>query len=394
MKKGLLLLLAVVMAFFGVSVKAMASARTDAMSTDVREVNDMDLIWLYPNMVLQYKNTADFRLQNNQAGLGAGGALGAPAGEWGGVISDLGDLGTVGAYVNRPNTFASPLAAFYGTAIASLVAADFNSAIPGWGNNPKNKADIFWAQNIGGADLGLHLNYGDTFNNPGTQSQDWGLSAGLGFTNVGPFSTGDIHVGYNMGSQTFPQDHGISSITAGALFEGALNTDNNIRLFADAQLDNAQIAASPAPGYSDTLALLGVAINHKVSGGKALLNTGLKINYSGTNATADEWSVIWDGGVEAQAYDWLTVRAGIAMPIFDRYYQAGASPSYKDNTLGAAGTAALGTGFTINWENWSLDTDVTVASLENTIAGVAPGRGIFFNGTILTADEADLRYKF
>ena len=61
MKKSLLFLLMGLMAFGGV-VKSMASTRLDGMSSDPRLVEDYDLIWLYPNKVLDYKGTADFRM--------------------------------------------------------------------------------------------------------------------------------------------------------------------------------------------------------------------------------------------------------------------------------------------------------------------------------------------
>ena len=94
MKKSVLFLMSALIVF-GATVQTHASARLDSLSLDVRQVDDIDLIWLYPNKVLEYKNTADFRLSSN-------GLLGNGTNEWGGFIADESSLGgVVGVYVNR-----------------------------------------------------------------------------------------------------------------------------------------------------------------------------------------------------------------------------------------------------------------------------------------------------
>jgi hypothetical protein len=96
----------------GVASVAKADARLDGMGADVRQVDDVDGIWLYPNQVLQYNNTVDFRLNNTGfgstvagAGLADPAATGIGINNWGGVIHDLGDdFGTIATYVNRPGS--------------------------------------------------------------------------------------------------------------------------------------------------------------------------------------------------------------------------------------------------------------------------------------------------
>src|SRR5271155_3736405 len=90
----------------GVATVAKADSRLDGMGADVRQVDDVDGIWLYPNQILQYKNTVDFRLNPTGLGSTVAGELvngnGIGTNEWGGVIHDLGDdFGTIATYVNR-----------------------------------------------------------------------------------------------------------------------------------------------------------------------------------------------------------------------------------------------------------------------------------------------------
>ena len=107
--KKVLLAMMVGLTAFGISMKASASARLDSMTADSREVDDIDLIWLYPNKVLDYKNTVDFQLAPD-------GDFGEGTDEWGGVLTELSpDLGVLGVYVNRPLLEASSsLQAFSG----------------------------------------------------------------------------------------------------------------------------------------------------------------------------------------------------------------------------------------------------------------------------------------
>lgn len=284
MKKGLLLLVAGLMAF-GATVSAMASARIDSMSSDPREIEDIDLIWLYPNKVLEYKNTVDFRL--NEGGFEKD--FGDGTDEWGGVIAEESVLGGVlGVYVNRPNVsftsahstvngpddFNDPLRYYF-----SNVAGDKHFA------DIQNVFDLFYAQNIGGADLGVHLNYGDNANTGGFFAEDvWGLSVGLGFANVGPFSQLNLHADYDMGHFTANEatpihDNGVYAIKLGALAQADLSTDNFTRLFADFSLNQDNRTDWDDEDLSSFTGLIGASCNHKVNGGKGLVSTGLIFDY-------------------------------------------------------------------------------------------------------------------
>jgi hypothetical protein len=114
-------------------------------------------------------------------------------------------------------------------------------------------------------------------------------------------------------------------------------------------------------------------------------------------------NISWGANVDAKVSDWLKVRAGLRKSIFNRTgYNVtivGGTPVIKTTVTGtadalAAAGAAFSTGFGIHWQNFVLNTNVTAASLESSIANVAPGNGIFFGGSILTVAEADLGYAF
>ncbi len=410
MKKGLLLLLAGLMAFFGMSAKAMADARTDSMSADVREIGDIDLIWYYPNMILDYKGTADFRLNTN----GLGGTFGDGVGEWGGVIVDetstLG--GVVATYVNRPNTLETTA----GTLIAPLpvLGTPLRSYFTPAGNitsDATNIFDEFWATDLGGgSNLGFHFGYGDN-GLPADQAAQWSLSAGLGVGAVGPFNTLNIHADYateditDTALATNNKSQGISSVKVGVLGRSDVSDTNYINSFLDLTFDNDNLTNLDDETASDTTLVLGLACNHKIDSGKGLLSTGLMFGWLGgdteTEATTtkiydDEntWDLLWNGSVEAEATDWLTVRAGLQKLIVGRQFESNPA-SYTDNSSGD--DVAFSTGFGINWENWVLNGDVEAETLEGTISGVQPGKGIFFGGAgenIVTVEEADLSYKF
>ena len=405
MKKGLMLLVAGLMAF-GATVSAMASARLDSMSTDAREVEDMDLIWLYPNKVLEYKNTVDFRLNSDNYG-----DYGNGTDEWGGVIADESALGGVlGVYVNRPNElhtashdtvdsmdFARDPIRYTWTGVGGDYHFEFNNIL-----------DLFWAQNVGGADLGVHVNYG---NNHGTgifwDDDSMGLGVGLGLGAVGPFSQLNIHADYDAGHMTRHDptpvhDNGIYSIKLGALGQADLSTDNYARVFADLSLNQDNRTDWDGYNFSDFTALVGASCNHKVNGGKGLVSTGLIADYvgsseKGSGITEDIWNLVWTGSVESEVSSWLTLRAGIQKAIVSRDYFSDPA-QYFDS---ANDNVKFSTGFGITWENFTLDGDVDVASLENSIADVAPGNGIFFSnptgtndGNMFFVTSADLRYKF
>jgi hypothetical protein len=382
---------------FGIGTGALAAmlglsgdARLDSLSADVREVEDPDLIWLYPNKVLEYKNSIDFRLGN----LSGGGTH-----EWAGFLMDTGDgFGVLGAYVNRPNfeykpasniTYGNIASGYYWFPVGAqgYFGSDYDN------NYSNNMLDLFWAKPIGGADLGLHFNYGETFS--AVQSENFGLSAGLGFANAGIFSEGNIHADLLVNKVTdgVIKDNGVYTILFGTLWQAGLDADNNVRLFGD--MSQNQCKLNPAD-TSITLVNLGGSLNHKIGGGKSLISTGLILDYAGgsdnvSGEKLDSWIAVWNGAVEVQTVSWLTLRAGIEKAVVARSYDTAFTPTYQDNA--SAGTQ-FSAGFGINWQNWILDVNTIVGNLESSIQNVHPGNGLFVSGNILTSSEANLRYKF
>ena len=256
-----------------------------------------------------------------------------------------------------------------------------------------NTLDLFCAKPIGGADLGLHFNYGEVFGT--TQSENFGLSVGLGFANVGIFSQGNIHADFLMSNITSGtiKDNGIYTIAVGTLWQAGLDADNDIRLFGDMNQDQTKISTTD---LAMTMIDLGTSINHKIAGGKGLVSMGLILDYEGgdeknLSENANTWAAIWNASVEARVADWLTLRSGIEKAIVARIYDSIESPTYQD---GGATGVGFSTGFGINWQNWTLDVATTAGSLENSIQNIQPGNGIFFAGDILQSLEANLTYKF
>lgn len=98
--------------------------------------------------------------------------------------------------------------------------------------------------------------------------------------------------------------------------------------------------------------------------------------------------------MESEVASWLTLRAGIQKAIVSRGYDSedAVNETYFDNSRD---DVKFSTGFGINWQNFTLDADVNVESLEeDSLADVEPGRGIFFGGDLVEVSTADLRYKF
>ncbi|HVZ79658.1 MAG TPA: hypothetical protein VHE12_02525 [bacterium] len=427
MKKGLLMLLAGFMAL-GVAVKASASARLDGMAADVRQVEDIDLIWLYPNKVIDYKNTVDFRLADDYNGWGGG------TNEWGGAIVDekAAGLGVIGVYVNRPHRMYSAWAnlANHPYGLQPLSGETWANVGNDWfvyglHNNQRN-LDLFWADSLGStADLGIHFTYGDGLDNQGGfpstyDSQDYSLAVGLGFTDVAPFNQLNVHAEYQMQNASFNngslKDNGISSILIGAMGSADLSSDNSIRPFIDTRIDSenlTDIAGDPF-SWSGWGLMFGASCAHKVNGGKGTVSTGLTFDYYGADQkdpnfdsfgsfTADQYYAIWNAMVESQMNSWLTLRTGIAKLIFARDYVSNntANATWYDPTNDPV---VFSMGFSVAVENFTLDASIDVNSLENSLANIQPGNGIFFGsdynennnnvGAMFQVATADLKYKF
>ena len=390
---------------FGASFQASASARLDSMTSDSREVDDIDLIWLYPNKVLDYKNTVDFRLAPN-------GDFGEGVSEWGGVITEVSpDLGVWGVYVNRPGFEASPLA---GT-VEGILPTILTGIQRPIGNFPlfidENSAvDAFWAKDLDGAGLGLRFNYASEF----PEITTFSLSAGLGFSNVGPFDELNIHLDYGWSYSEDVLDvrvHNISTWKAGVLAASALDKDSSLRFFLDGESNQANLDSLTEPVAFNLPSLgldLGLSANRKINGGKGLVLTGLIFDYMNINApdgitegttippfTIDTWYLVWNASLEYRVYDWLTLRSGLAKALVARAYQTEAipEPTYFDV---ADDPVVFNLGFGINWQNFILDANVDATSLENSINNIQPGNGLFFTSgdPIAQVVSADLKYKF
>lgn len=410
MKKSLLMLLAGFMVL-GASAKVFADARLDSMGADARQIGDIDLIWMYPNMVMDYKNTADFRLGSNNVGFGDGNN------EWGGALVEIDpDFGVLGAYVNRPNG-STPISKnlFVDSWDSSTLnqEAGVSRVLWNWDTSYQNNLDLFWGKKFGDSDFGLHFNYasGNTDSGPDNdtdlQVSVYSLDAGLGLSNIGPFNSLNIHAGYltqSFNDHAGDKDNGIYNAKLGALATSALNPDNDLRLFADLMFDGYKI-----PNFNDDLSdwnlNLGAAINRKIDGGKGLFSTGLILGYqsftspaSSSNYKVASWDLLWNASLEAPVSDWLTVRTGLTKLIVSRVWDANNNwdndGTYFDNSNDRSQNVQFSTGFGINWQNFTLNASVSAASLENSIQNIQPGKGILFAGNILTVETADLSYKF
>ncbi|MGH7738608.1 MAG: hypothetical protein ACREL1_00530, partial [bacterium] len=291
MKKGLWMLLAGLMTL-GASVSAFASARLDSMAADARQVGDIDLIWLYPNLVVNYKNTADFRLSTD-------GTYGDGSNEWGGALVGVNpDFGVLGVYVNRPEVELSTSAndGLWNFPLLSMLAFDQTGTGTLFITPYENQVDLFWGKNISGGNIGVHFNYG-TGDDADYARDVYSLDAGLGLDNVGPFGVLNLHASYALNNLTDPSDPndkstGVFSATFGALASSDLDAENGIRIFTDANFDGYKAAEAPLAldlGYWGVD--LGGSFNRKIDGGKGLLSTGLTLGYSSFTL----WSTIPDG---------------------------------------------------------------------------------------------------
>ncbi len=403
----------------GVASVAKADTRLDSLGSDAYQIDDVDSIWTYANNLLQYKNTVDFRLNPNGNGTGAafGGAGAAGADEWGGVIHDLGDdFGTIATYVNRPAAISNTQKGLIGSTLTL-----FNNPTTPVGSSinvyaPSSNVDVFWAK----SGLGLHLSYGDNEADvpaagaAAVRSQVWGLSAGFDLGSFMSFTTSEFHVdaaedfltNYALKPAT---DDGVYTFKLGWEGQTTLNSNDSSHVFAELHYDNDSLpmgftgVGAAGQAANDLEVLIGGNIKHNISE-KGFVNTGLEFEYDGINSTTnvgtDAWTLVWNGSVESALNSFLTFRAGLDKIVFNRTYTQGTAAQVDSSLVTAAGittnnNVSFNTGFSVNVENWTLDTDLSVASLEGFIAGPAPGKGIFWGpGTIGAFTEADLRYKF
>jgi len=423
MKKAILWILAGLMTF-GFSLKANASARLDGLAADVREVEDMDLIWLYPNKVLQYKNTVDFKLADNAN------AFSNVNNEWGGVIASETDLGVIGVYVNRPVVMPSAWAPLTSSAYGwfNQTSLSWNAVGAGpfffYPTDGNRSLDIFWADHLGSMDMGLHFTYGDGFaifqaSPVGGDAEDFGVGLGLGFTNLAGFSELNFHGDFqwqNITATSFisgnptAHDAGIFTIKLGALGQADVTKDAFIRPFADLQIDSydaGQLTAFFKESRSNWGLATGTSFNQKINGINGFVSTGLTLDYYEAKFTdffftgdynESRYLIVWNASVESEVFKWLTIRAGLAANVFARVYNSDASlnTTWVDPTNNRVN---FNTGFTLNWADFSLDCKVATLSLENAVQNPDLGGGIFYpsvngNTGILMTDTVDMKFKF
>jgi hypothetical protein len=402
MKKGLLFLVAGLMAF-GVAVQSMASARIDSLSSDVRQVEDMDIIWLYPNKALQYKNTVDWRFVGSPfTTLGS-----TPGDNWGGLLLEEKGLGVVGFYVSKPSRRYTAAQAATGNNFRTTFQyywTQIGNRNPA-GGTPENYVNIFWADSLGDADLGINLSYGNT-GVGGQETSAYGLNVGLGFKDAGPFSEANLHLELGLAPTNIPGDKeymGTYTVKLGGLAQSDIDADTAMRVYADLRMDQDNVQQND---YSDYGALVGIGCNHKVNGGKAVVSHGLAVDYLNiTNGDPvpnnhnhiNMWNLVWYGSAEVEATSWLTLRTGLVSVLVSRVYDDNAGPTYYSNEANPVWSC----GFGVNWQNFVLDCNVNVSSLESLIANPEVGGGILYPSTnpsagtgIVNVVDADLRYRF
>lgn len=402
MKKNFLFFLAMFLTF-GSIYQLRADSRLDGMSADARAIEDMDLIWLYPNKALQYKNTADVRLNDGGSYYSTWEGNNA---EWGGILKDAGDLGVLGLYTGRPE---EPAYAFYDTYDGGYwrqqsvndrtdwlyqndwpmysspwlaVGGVSNWDYAGGGANvlqPNNKADLFWAKSLGDCDLGVRASYADNqayATNGSNDSRDFELHVGVGLATLAPFKEANFRVSFATGSVdngiTGVKDDSIYTVTAGTLLVADMDKENTLRFYGDVNLDHFSLRGAVSPTSDDVVALLGTALNHDL--GKGFINTSLTFGYgwesfktsaAGPVTESAFWEAIWNASLEIPLNGWLTYRTGLTKLVAERYYERNgtAAASYGDAWDNA--TASLNMGLTANVENFTIDALINVAALEN-----------------------------
>lgn len=287
MKKTFWMLCLAVMIFSVSYVRA--DVRSDSLNTDPRFIDDVDLIWFYPNLVTQYKNLFDSRTN----GLSFNNV-------WGGLIDgEHKELGVIGVYVNRPfgydgtRTFNFGAPGWNGTGIGGP-NGNWQIGANNWTapnvfytghfrpNTPENKLDAFWGTGDEKNSFGVQVNYADAEGNVNGTSfplgSSWdqdssnnsssaaykdqkafgdsrvlGVNLGLGTTEFGPFSNTNVHLGYSLGMLDMEEsrspgstpdtdtnslkDNGVFTLTLGALARKDLDENSSMKMFADLYLD-------------------------------------------------------------------------------------------------------------------------------------------------------------
>jgi hypothetical protein len=454
MKKLLLLMLSFFMAL-GAGL-ANASSRSDAMSADINVVEDYDLIFTYPNKVIDYKNTVDFRMQNPGAGT---------ANDWAGILDGKFEkIGVIGVYMSRYTMVAPGSYQAAATDNQVWISNNFATAHPVTVLTPKPVVDLFWGKTFDKLNIGVQLSYADSKSNtttttaaytdvvavPATSEQtidyarQLGLRVGVGMKDLGPFQEANFAAGYavkkfEVSDISSPNPGGNGSLTDDGAYTLDLNADlrhdlgenDNLKVFASFVSDAFGLKGfqqSTPQNNTGTLKTtnmdlgLGVGVNHSVAEGAGLVAGGVKaematrkdtgdtinnngVDYLGaakaafTNDLQEEKTTTLSLpvfiSVEAKVKSWLTLRAGAKYFLYDNSHVTDTYTLATDEIYSSvANTFSFSTGFGMNWKNWVLDGVLSTDQLENSINRVRPGAGVFFNGTMATVAKADLKYKF
>ena len=268
---------------------ALADVRSDSLNVDPRFMDDVDLIWFYPNLVTSYQNLLDGRV--NTVNTNA---------SWGGFINgDDPGLGVWGAYIFRPFGYDGTRSFNFGAPGSLGTGIGVNGSWQIGANNwtapngiynghftpvtPENKLDLFWGSGGDKGSFGLQLNYADAEGNlnntnfplSGTNwdqntsnnsagaaysatksfgdSRVIGMNLGLGLQDLGFFNSADFHLGYSMGILDMEEndtpntnttrdnnslkDNGIYTLSFGGLTRKALDDNSDLRVFAEVDLD-------------------------------------------------------------------------------------------------------------------------------------------------------------
>jgi hypothetical protein len=345
MKKFLMLMLTCLMAL-GAGL-AKASSRTDAMNADINVVEDYDLIFTYPNKVLDYKNTVDFRMGSLTAGT---------SDDWGGILDGkFEQVGVIGVYLHRPNSdiFGGE---YYSDLASNMVLSSLENW---WGSDSYNEMidmakniatpnplfDLFWGKQLGKLGVGVKLNYADSKDN-GTDGEDYtalhgnvasdqyvdearqiGLQVGVGMKDLGPFQEANFAAGYVLGkvqdsysqvtadhlddaaSGVWVRDNGIYAANVNINLRHDIDANNNVKLYANWTVNNFGlkgiddydlINGTTNPRYPDsmseqeryTMFNLGLGANHTVNDGDGLVSAGVKLTMEKDRESA---SLFMDG---------------------------------------------------------------------------------------------------
>jgi hypothetical protein len=198
-----------------------------------QQVDDLDLIWMFPQKIDEY-SLVDYRMEDL-----------TDDDEWGGVIHKDPYIGNWGLYVGRPFNDQSTYPYSYehayiytmygsivdgvGTWATRLNAMGTVGALgkPWWSaldNDPENKLDLFKSFAVGNGVLGLRLNYASqkedgefsysenvtstpvdysgVYEEGVQKSSVIGINVGYGMKDLGPFNAMDLGLAYYMGSLT------------------------------------------------------------------------------------------------------------------------------------------------------------------------------------------------